>query len=165
MGVSLICQGYLVTPSYPSVLPHTLLCMFNNSREVIPCPQELIVQTRAARGAVPVAGAQITVFCADNDQTPCASVRTDSSGSTAPIALEAPALTEHDAETAPPFASYRVSIDHPDYRPVTVLDVAIFADLTTVLPVAMIPPRSIEELRKSIIIDSTEKGPSGSGRE
>ena len=47
----------------------------------------LVVQTRAARGAVPVAGAQITVFCADNDQTPCASVRTDSSGSTAPIAL------------------------------------------------------------------------------
>ena len=47
----------------------------------------------------------------------------------------------------------------------TVQDVDIFADLTTVLPVAMIPPRSIEELRKSIIIDSTEKGPSGSGRE
>ena len=125
----------------------------------------LIVQTRAARGAVPVAGAQITVFCAFNNQTPCVSVRTDSSGSTAPIALEAPALTKHDAETAPPFASYRVSIDHPDYRPVTVLDVAIFSDLTTVLPVAMIPPRSIEELHESIIIDSTEKGPSGSGRE
>ena len=74
----------------------------------------LIVQTRAARGAVPVAGAQITVFCADNNQTPCVSVRTDSSGSTVPIALEAPALTKHDAETAPPFASYRVSIDHQD---------------------------------------------------
>ena len=125
----------------------------------------LIVQTRAARGAVPVAGALVTIFCPDNDQTPCVSIRTDSSGATAPIALEAPSLADQDAETAPPYASYRVNIDHPDYRPVTVLDTAIFSGITTVLPVAMIPPRSVDELRKTIVINSTETGPSGSGRE
>ncbi len=125
----------------------------------------LIVQPRAARGAVPIAGALVTIFCQDDDQTPCVAMRTDSSGSTASISLEAPSLIDHDSEVVPPFASYRVNIDHPDYRPVSVLDVAIFSGITTFLPVAMIPPRSIDELRKTIVINSTETGPSGSGGE
>uniref|UniRef100_UPI00373521D8 hypothetical protein n=1 Tax=Butyricicoccus sp. TaxID=2049021 RepID=UPI00373521D8 len=66
-------------------------------------------------------------------------------------------------EAVPPFATYRVDIDHPDYRPVTVLDVAMFSGIPTTLPVVMTPPRSVEEQRKKLIINSAELGPTGSG--
>lgn len=127
----------------------------------------LIVQTRAARGAMPVAGASVTVYC--NDEAgilrPCRTARTDLSGSTELIELEAPSLTGVSPESTPPFATYRVDIGHPDYRPVTVTDVAVFAGITTALPVNMTPPRSVAEQNQPIIINSTQTGPTGSGKE
>lgn len=127
----------------------------------------LIVQTRAARGAVPVVGAAVTIFCPDASGTlqPCVSVRTNTSGSTESIELEAPSLENMDSEEVPPHADYRVDIDHPDYRPVTITDVSVFSGVTTTLPVTMIPPRTLGELNKRIVIRSPETGPSGSGTE
>lgn len=127
----------------------------------------LIVQTRAAQGAIPVIGAVVTVYCPDAGGVlqPCVTERTNMSGSTPPIQLEAPSLENSSPEAVPPFASYRVDIDHPDYRPVTVLDVAIFSGITTNLPVVMTPPRTVEEQRQKIIINSAETGPTGSGVE
>uniref|UniRef100_UPI003735B157 spore cortex-lytic protein n=1 Tax=Butyricicoccus sp. TaxID=2049021 RepID=UPI003735B157 len=103
----------------------------------------LIVQTRAARGALPVVGATVTVYCPDANGVlqPCITERTDMSGSTPPIELETPSLENTSPEAVPPFATYRVDIDHPDYRPVTVLDVAMFSGIPTTLPVVMTPPR------------------------
>lgn len=121
----------------------------------------LIVRTRAGRGAVPVVGAVVEIFAPDTD-SPIASVRTDLSGSTDEIPLPAPDRTDMSNTLAPPFTQYRVDIDHPDYRPVTVRDVAVFSDITTVLPVTMVPPRSLEELNKRIYISSAETGPNGS---
>lgn len=128
---------------------------------------KLIVQTRAARGAMPVVGAAVTIFCPDASGTPqpCVSTRTNTSGSTEAIELEAPSLENVDPDSVPPFAAYRVDIDHPDYRPVTVTDVAVFSNILTTMPVTMVPPRSIEELNKRIVIRSPETGPSGSGSE
>lgn len=121
----------------------------------------LIVRTRAGRGAVPVVGAVVNIFASDSD-SPVASVRTDLSGSTDEIPLPAPDRGDMSNSLSPPFTNYRVDIDHPDYRPVTVRGVSVFSDITTVLPVSMVPPRSLEELNKRIIIDSTETGPTGS---
>ena len=121
----------------------------------------LIVRTRAGRGAVPVVGASVDIFSPDTD-SPIASVRTDLSGSTDEIPLFAPDRGDMSNSLAPPFANYRVDIRHPDYRPVTVRDAAVFADITTVLPVTMVPPRSLDELNKPIIISATETGPNGS---
>lgn len=126
----------------------------------------LIVSTRAAHGAVPVVGAAITVYCMlDGVEQPCQTVRTDISGQTAPIQLPAPSLEDADPDTPPPYTAYRVDIDHPQYRPVTVTDVALFSGVTTTLPVSMIPPRSVDELRSRIVINSSETGPTGSGKQ
>ncbi|MDO4173899.1 MAG: hypothetical protein Q4D42_03965 [Eubacteriales bacterium] len=128
---------------------------------------KLVVQTRAARGAMPVAGALVTIFCPDTagNLQPCVTTRTNTSGSTEPIELDAPSLVGVDPDSAPPFAAYRVDVDHPDYRPVTVTDVAVFSDILTTMPVTMVPPRSLQELNERIIIRSPETGPSGSGSE
>lgn len=125
----------------------------------------LIVQTRAARGAIPVVGATVTVYCPDANGVlqPCITERTDMSGSTPPIELEAPSLENSSPYEVPPFSAYRIDIDHPDYRPVSVLNVAMFSGITTKLPVTMTPPRSVEEQRQKIIINSAEVGPTGSG--
>lgn len=124
----------------------------------------LIVQTRAARNAMPVAGASVIVFVPDaaGDMQPMETVFTNLSGQTEKIMIAAPQTDEFSQE-APPYTAVRVEIAHPNYRPVTVLQVAVFRDITTTLPVTMIPPRSIEELNARIVIDSAETGPSGSG--
>lgn len=128
---------------------------------------KLIVQTRAARGAVPVIGAAITVYCPgeNNILQPCVTVRTNTSGSTETIELDTPSLGNMDMSQVPPVASYRVDIDHPDYRPVTVTDVPVYTGITTTLPVTMIPPTSIEELNQRITIRNPKTGPTGSGTE
>ncbi|HIV67905.1 MAG TPA: hypothetical protein IAA32_03450 [Candidatus Butyricicoccus stercorigallinarum] len=125
----------------------------------------LIVQTRAARGALPVAGAAITVYCPDTGGVPqpCVSERTGLSGATVPIRLSASSLAGTSPEAVPPFAAYRVDIDHPDYRPMTVRGVAIFSDLTTTLPVLLTPPLTVGEQSERIVVDSAETGPTGSG--
>lgn len=125
----------------------------------------LIVQTRAARGAIPVVGAAVTVYCNDVNglAQPCVTEKTDMSGSTPVIQLETPTLAGADATQTPPYSTYRVDIDHPDYRPITVLDVALFSGITTTLPVTMTSPLSVEEQRQKIIINSSELGPTGSG--
>lgn len=128
---------------------------------------KLIVQTRAARGAVPVIGARVTVYCSEGDNVlrPCVTVYTNTSGFTEPIELEAPSLANMDMQEIPPVAFFRVDVDHPDYRPVTVTDVPIYAGITTTLPVAMIPPSSLDELTQRIVIRNPKTGPSGSGTE
>lgn len=127
----------------------------------------LIVQTRTARGAQPVAGALITVFQLDADHTlrTIVTERTNMSGSTPPIPLDAPSLENVSPEAVPPFASYGVNIDHPDFRPVTVSDISIYSGITTAVPVSMVPPRSPAELNDRIFIQSPATGPSGSGSE
>ena len=124
----------------------------------------LIIQTRTANDALPVTGTAITVYTSDADGIvqPATRVRTDLSGASPVIQLPTPSLTD-DMQQVPPYAFYRVDIDHPGYRPITVLDVTIFSGITTTLPVTMVPPRSPDEQSKKIIINSTESGPAGSG--
>ncbi len=119
----------------------------------------LIVHTRAARGAVPVSGAAVTVYGGDE----IGIARTDQNGSTPPIELEAPSLEGVSPETVPPFAVYRVDIAHPDFRPVTVTNLAVFSGIVTSLPVDMVPPRTAAEQTQPILINSAETGPTGSG--
>lgn len=127
----------------------------------------LIVQTRTARGARPVPGAAVTVFQLDenNKLRTVVTERTNMSGSTPLIPLHAPSLEDISPEAVPPFATYGVNIDHPDFRPVTVSDLSIYSGVTTSVPVSMVPPRSLAELNDRIFIQSPETGPSGSGSE
>lgn len=124
----------------------------------------LIIQTRAADDALPVTDAAVTVYMSDADGMlqPAADARTDRSGSSPVLPLSAPAPGT-DVQQIPPYALYRVDISHPGYRPVTVLDVAVFSGITTNLPITMVPPRTPEEQTKRIIINSAESGPTGSG--
>lgn len=127
----------------------------------------LIVNTRAARNAVPVPGASITVYCVDDNgiMRPCQQERTDLNGQTPSIRLEAPSLEGTSPNETPPFATYRVDVEHPDFRPVTATDVAIFSGVTTSLPVNMVPPRTVSEQTQHIIISAPQTGPTGSGKE
>ncbi len=124
----------------------------------------LVIRASAARDAVPVIGASVTV-CPMDDGSRCIRVRTDMSGRTEQIELDAPSLDGMSPAQSPPYASYRVDIDHPEYRPVTVNNVPIFAGVTSTLPVILTPPRTVEQQTQRIIINSGETGPSGSGTE
>lgn len=127
----------------------------------------LIIQTRTARGARPVPGAAVTVFQLDenNKLRTVVTERTDISGSTPLIPLQTPSLEDISPEAVPPFATYGINIDHPDFRPVTVSDLSVYSGVTTSVPVSMVPPRSLAELNERIFIQSPETGPSGSGSE
>ena len=97
----------------------------------------LIVNVVTARGAIPVAGAKVTVYDAN---PPVAVVYTDSAGKSEKLELAAPSrsLSEQPGNVKP-YATYLIEVDKEGYYPVTKNDVPIFTGVTSIQPVDLMP--------------------------
>lgn len=101
----------------------------------------LIVNVSTARGAIPLSDAAVTVLHEEADNSSVFTVlKTDMSGKTEKIELPAP---DRALSTAPgnvkPYATYTLQIDKDGYYTVTNTGVPIFAGITSIQPVEMIP--------------------------
>ena len=101
----------------------------------------LIVNVVTARGAIPVAGAKVTVYANTSDANPpVAVIYTDSAGKSEKLELPAPSrsLSEQPGKVKP-YATYLIEVDKEGYYPVTKNDVPIFTGVTSIQPVDLIP--------------------------
>ena len=101
----------------------------------------LIVNVVTARGAIPVAGAKVTVYDNTSDANPpVAVIYTDSAGKSEKLELPAPSrsLSEQPGNVKP-YATYLIEVDKEGYYPVTKNDVPIFTGVTSIQPVDLMP--------------------------
>lgn len=103
----------------------------------------LRVAVTTALGALPLAGASVTVSTAADAagaRQLLYAVRTDQGGLTPPLSLPTPPRADSLApDGGLPYAVYTVETVQPGYVPLTALHVAMFADVPAVLPVALLP--------------------------
>lgn len=101
----------------------------------------LIVNVSTARGAIPLADASVMVMYDEPDNTSVFTVlTTDMSGKTEKIELPAPSreLSETPGN-AKPYATYTVAVEKEGYYSATNTGVPIFAGVTSIQPVEMLP--------------------------
>ena len=101
----------------------------------------IIAQVYTSRGVIPVRDASVFVTQEKNDKRILVGVRkTDESGKTAPITLNAPdkELSLSPGHTAL-FTTCDLQIEHPDYYTVFVKDVQVFADTISLQNAELIP--------------------------
>lgn len=101
----------------------------------------LIVNVSTARGVIPLKDASVTVTYNEPEGTSVFSVMTtDMSGKTEKLELPAPsrALSESPGNIKP-YATYTVTVEKDGYYPVTNAGVPIFAGVTSIQPVEMLP--------------------------
>ncbi|MEG2454914.1 MAG: spore cortex-lytic protein [Oscillospiraceae bacterium] len=102
----------------------------------------LSVWVYTARGALPVADAEVTITQRDPVGTPriVAQRVTDESGTALPISFQTPTAAESlSPGTLHPFTVCTVTVNHPDYRPAVIADVQVFPMITTVQQVGLVP--------------------------
>lgn len=102
----------------------------------------LKIQTFAAQQALPVEGAKVIVSKTFADgQKIFYSLTTDRNGIADDILLSAPdkALSLDTSETPLPYAEYDVTVEHPNYRNITLHQVQIFDGIKSIQPIIMIP--------------------------
>lgn len=101
----------------------------------------LIVNVSTARGAIPLRDAAVTVYFDEEGNTNVARVlTTDMSGKTEKAELPAPNRLESESPGASkPYATYTVNVTKDGYYPVTNTGVPVFAGVTSIQPVEMIP--------------------------
>lgn len=101
----------------------------------------LIVNVSTARGVIPLKDASVTVSYNEPEGTSVFSVMTtDMSGKTEKLELPAPsrALSESPGNVKP-YATYTITVEKDGYYPVTNAGVPIFAGVTSIQPVEMLP--------------------------
>ncbi len=101
----------------------------------------LVVNVSTARGAIPLRDASVTVMYDEDGNTSIHSVlTTDMSGKTERLELPAPSreLSETPGNIKP-YATYTISAEKDGYYPVTNTGVPVFAGITSVQPIEMIP--------------------------
>lgn len=107
----------------------------------------LIIRAATARGAIPLEGAQISVYDYSPEpsqkQGDLIAVRiSDRSGSTPPIRLAAPARTASlspDSPIQPPFSTYTVQVHMEGYTSGEYINVPIFDGITAIQEAELIP--------------------------
>lgn len=101
----------------------------------------LIVNVSTARGALPLEGASVTVFYDEDGNSSVHSVlTTDVSGKTERLELPAPSRELSEVPgNAKPYSTYTISAKKDGYYTVTNTGVPIFAGITSVQPIEMIP--------------------------
>jgi len=105
---------------------------------------KLVIQTTTAREALPVVGATVTVSQTGQEAgvppTLLHSVSTDRSGRTPVFDLPAPPrAASMQTGGDKPYARYTVQVEHPDFQPVSIVDVTIFDGVVSTLPVFLVP--------------------------
>lgn len=104
---------------------------------------ELRVLVTTALGAYPLKNASVQVSTAPNalgERTLLYAVSTDWSGMTPPLELSTPpranSLTPDGGQA---FTPYTVEVNREGYSPVAALDITMFPNISTVLPVSLTP--------------------------
>lgn len=101
----------------------------------------LTVRVSTARGAIPLAGAAVSIR--DQSGTEGAilhSLVTNGDGVTERVPLPTPAPSASDAPGGPPpYASYRVDVSKRGYLPVTFEEVPVFPSILSVQPAVLVP--------------------------
>jgi len=109
----------------------------------------LIVNVSTARGAIPLAGAAVTIMLDEPENSTVFSVlTTDTAGKTDRIELPAPDRTLSEKPgNSKPYATYTLQIDKEGYYSVTNAGVPIFAGITAIQPVEMLPVAEYDPAR------------------
>ena len=99
----------------------------------------IIVKVSTARGAIPLAGASVTI--SDKSGGVLYSLLTDRSGLTEKAALPAPAkeLSLSPGGSSPPYASYLINVYKEGFFRNEFINAPVFADTTTVQNALLIP--------------------------
>ncbi|MBQ8552415.1 MAG: hypothetical protein IJ428_06345 [Clostridia bacterium] len=101
----------------------------------------LIVNVSTARGAIPLSGAAVTVMYEEPAGSSIFTVlTTDMSGKTSKIELPAPARALSEVPgNIKPYSTYTLQIEKDGYYTVTNTNVPVFAGVTSIQPVEMLP--------------------------
>lgn len=115
--------------------------MDNNTPTEYSSAGTLIVSVYTAGGALPVPQAQVTVRFSDSENSGVLTVvYTDASGNTPRISLPAPPAASSEVPgAAVPYAKYTVEVEKENFSPRSFSDVPVFAGITSVQPVNLIP--------------------------
>lgn len=115
--------------------------MTNNAPKEYTAAGTLIVSVYTAGGALPVPDAQVTIRFSEQESSGVLSVAyTDQSGNTPRIPLPAPpAATSEAPGGIVPYAKYTIEVDKEGFYPRSFSEVPVFAGITSVQPVNLIP--------------------------
>ena len=100
------------------------------------------VRTYTAAGALPIEGSLVKIYGSDEyDKDTVYSLLTDSDGITRRVSLPTPATTYSTSPgaTETPYAVYNVELFKDGYYPKRIDNVPVFAGISAVLPIEMIP--------------------------
>lgn len=114
---------------------------------------ELRIQVTSTLGMIPIADATVTIFYADNLDSPIQTLTTDISGQTPVIELPAPPI-EYSLEPGSPrpYSEYTIQISAPSYETVVISGSEILPDVTSIQPVEMPPLEVSNEAEEDINI-------------
>lgn len=101
----------------------------------------IVVNTFTARRALPIANASVSILDTNKENPTLYALRiTNESGLTQPFPLEAPNqdLSMRPSEETP-FSVCNIRVDHEQYYTITIENVQVFANTTTLQNVEMIP--------------------------
>lgn len=108
----------------------------------------LIVRVTTARGAIPLAGAQVDIRSYEDESTADPATRGDiiaslvsgRDGNTPKIPLPAPPAADSESPGArQPFSRYSIDVTLPGYRSQTYLGVPVFDGVTSLQPAVLVP--------------------------
>ena len=125
----------------------------------------LLVKASLAGGAVPLEGAVIRIFGADDENKYVEySLITDVDGITPKIKLPAPlkALSLSESQTDAPYSTYNVEASMDGYYTKKIFNLAIFPQTDSILPINMIPlskNNGIAEFPKDTLSVTLEENP------
>lgn len=113
----------------------------------------LRIQVTSTLGMIPIADATVTIFYADNLDSPIQTLTTDISGQTPVIELPAPPI-EYSLEPGSPrpYSEYTIQISAPSYETVVISGSEILPDVTSIQPVELPPLEVSNEAEEDINI-------------
>lgn len=113
----------------------------------------LRIQVTSTLGMIPIADATVTIFYADNLDSPIQTLTTDISGQTPVIELPAPPI-EYSLEPGSPrpYSEYTIQISAPSYETVVISGSEILPGVTSIQPVEMPPLEVSNEAEEDINI-------------
>ena len=104
-------------------------------------------------GLLPIQNAVITISLTGISEDTVETLRTDISGQTAEVQLQAPPLAYSLTPDSPmPYAEYNVAVSAPGYEPVTVSGVEVLPDVTAIQNIQMSPTETSQADEETIVI-------------
>lgn len=100
----------------------------------------LQAQVTLANGAIPMAGAKVSVFQSGQETNPIAELFTDKSGKTEKLELAAPAVEYSQSRTGiKPYSNYNMKVELPGFYTQHFVDVPVFDQINSIQPVELLP--------------------------